>query len=174
MRNNSGFTLIELIVVIVIVGILAAVTIPNFLAYLPNARLKSASRDLYSHMQLARVGAIKSHRQWAIVFNAGTSSYQVRSDYLGPKDRVEATVNLANYGSGVTFGQGNAAATIDGSGFDNFITYASDVAILASRGTANSGYVYLTNSSNNTCYGVGTSTSGVVLLRRWSGNWTAN
>lgn len=177
MRKNSGFTLIELIVVIAIVGTLAAITIPNFIAYLPNARLKSASRDLYSHLQLARVGAIKGHKQWAIVFNAGTPSYQVRSDYLGGNDRIEATVNLSSYGSGVTFGQGSATLTIDGSGFDDFVTYPGNVAILASRGTATVGYVYLTNAPNQSCYGVGTGISGVVQLRRWSGGlppWTAN
>lgn len=171
MRNNSGFTLIELIVVIAIFGILVAVTVPNFLGYRPKSRLKTAARDLYSNLQLARMEAIKSNTTWAIVFDFVSNSYTVRSDLTGANTVVK-TVNLNSYGSGVTYGQGNATTDIDNSAFagtTSYITYAGNVAQLNSRGTSDQGFVYLSNETNTTCYVVGTRSSGIVLLRIWTG-----
>ncbi|MCI5127394.1 MAG: prepilin-type N-terminal cleavage/methylation domain-containing protein [Candidatus Electrothrix sp. AUS3] len=46
--NEQGFTLIELMIVIAIIGILAAVAIPNFIAYRDKAYCSAAEKDANS------------------------------------------------------------------------------------------------------------------------------
>ena len=174
MRKEFGFTILELIIVIVILGILTAIGVPNYLSWLPRYRLKSAARDLYSNLQLARLGAIRSNADWAIVFNRATGQYQVCSGkgtdntWGGGDDVVVKIVVLNDYRSGVSYGNGNAASPI-GATFDDDISFKNNVAVLNSRGTGNAGYVYMENSSATTSYGVGKLTSGVIILKRWDG-----
>lgn len=47
-NNEKGFTLIELMIVIAIIGILAAVAIPNFISYRNKAYCSSAESDANS------------------------------------------------------------------------------------------------------------------------------
>lgn len=58
-KISKGFTLVEMMVVIAILGILLAVVIPSFKSILHNQRVKSASFELFTSLTLARSEAIK-------------------------------------------------------------------------------------------------------------------
>lgn len=58
-RGQSGFTLVELMVVVAVSAILLALAAPSFREYLAGQRLVNASFDLTSSMLLARSEAIK-------------------------------------------------------------------------------------------------------------------
>ncbi|MBW2105032.1 MAG: GspH/FimT family pseudopilin [Deltaproteobacteria bacterium] len=78
--KKNGFTLIELLVTFVILGIVTAIAIPGFARWLPNYRLKSAARELYANMQLARLQAVKENAHVVMLFSPGNNSYEAFVD----------------------------------------------------------------------------------------------
>jgi type IV pilus assembly protein PilA len=73
LRNNKeGFTLIELMIVIAIIGILAAIAIPNFIAYRNKAYCSAAESDAQAIMAgLADYYSIPSHNAVASLADTG-------------------------------------------------------------------------------------------------------
>jgi type IV fimbrial biogenesis protein FimT len=68
MRTKGGFTIIELLVTLIILGILATVAIPGFSRFMPNYRLRSALRDVGSNFQLAKMTAVRRNCNCTVTF----------------------------------------------------------------------------------------------------------
>ena len=81
-RRQSGFTLIEIMMVVAIIGILASIAIPSYLDYMVRARVSES---------LALVSAAKVHV--AEVVNSGRGSAAGYAAHFNPPG---ATTNTAN------------------------------------------------------------------------------
>lgn len=60
MNNKKGFTLIELIVVIAILGVLALILVPGFMGYIDDARTSAAQSNARNLLTAAQAEAQKS------------------------------------------------------------------------------------------------------------------
>ncbi len=70
-RNNiKGFTLIELMTTVVLIGIVASMAVPRFSKAYERMEFKSANRDLTSTLRLARSMAISNKEVFGVNFDS--------------------------------------------------------------------------------------------------------
>ena len=175
--RESGFTIVELILVLTIMVILVAVTVPTMTTWLPNYYLRSAAMDIFSNMQYAKTEAVRLDSPYAVVFDPGNDKFSLASGPgadgvfgTGNDDDVVRTINLSGYGNNIVFGKGNATVNFDdgGGAFPaDSVSFANNAVVFDSRGMCNSGSVYLQNP--NRAYAVGTLMSGVLRIAGWGG-----
>ena len=117
MKSRKGFTMIELMVVIIIVGILAAVAVPLMRGHVDQAKwseaaaaagaIRSANRVYFSKNGSGITGAMTEAKGISLGFKAGdlTGSWFVVTDYtIGTVDSLgfaDITVTSSNF-SGYT------------------------------------------------------------------------
>lgn len=65
-RTQSGFTLLELMVTLMVAGTILAMAAPSFREFILNSRMTGSANDLLTSLNLARSEAIKRQRPVAI------------------------------------------------------------------------------------------------------------
>lgn len=78
--NQKGFTLVEMLTTIGIIGILSSVAIPSFHVWLHKYRADSEVSRLYFNLMAAKQRAIRNNSTIIVTFSPGTSSYSIHDD----------------------------------------------------------------------------------------------
>ena len=136
--SRRAFSLLELTLVLMVMGVLAALAVPRYANALARYRADAAARRVVADLDLARTTARSSGTSYTVVFNAASKSYQVLNiadpDHPNAtytvslsEDPYNAKLSSASFGGGVST---SAQVTFDGFGSpdnDGTITLQSGV-----------------------------------------------
>lgn len=79
-RFASGFTIVELMIVVFLLGIVAAIALPGFTQLINNNRTQSAANELASLLQFTRTSALTHRMTMTACYNSSKREWSVRRD----------------------------------------------------------------------------------------------
>lgn len=104
-NNKRGFSLLEVIIVMIIIAVVAMMAVSIFTKNAKNRNLKEAAAAYMSDIKLAKQRSTAESVRYRITINAEGNSYTVQdcsdADCNDLGDIYNATVNFVTFGSGV-------------------------------------------------------------------------
>jgi len=151
LASEQGFTLIEMIVTMAIMGIVAAMAIPNFSKWKEKHEINGEAQKVYFDMMLARTTAIKSNNNVRVTFDLVANTYQIHED-TNDDTVVDAGENLKNATlvNNVQFAYNAGLTDTDGNNVTSAVSFGGGpLVVFDSRGQASSsGSVFLLHQSD--------------------------
>jgi type IV pilus assembly protein PilA len=139
MGRRKGFTLVEMMIVIAIMAVLAAIAIPQWNRYRENANLKAAARDIMADIADLKARATTERLTYTMTFDAVNAQYQI-SRLQTPGGTVFENVGGPK---NVTDASGGYPVTLSNT------TFAGNTLNFDIRGTTDQGEILLTNARNS-------------------------
>ncbi len=123
MRGTRGYTILEVMIVIGIIGILAGIAIPNFVSWRSKQWLLKGADEIHTLISLARMAAIRENSQVVVRIDPLNRSYSACVDN-GPEngtcdaaERVLRAGVLSSTDISLTTNFTDNRLVIDGRGF---------------------------------------------------------
>ena len=95
--RQSGFTLVELMVVIAIVGILASLAAPTLISYFQTASVRAAAQDIQAFLNQGRQLAVKTNQNVCVQITATSMRYRLGgcsgATWVGPGTDAAGNIN---------------------------------------------------------------------------------
>lgn len=102
--TNAGFTMVELITVIVIVGVLAAMAAPGWFAFANTRRANIARDQILQILRQTQAEATRSRQVWIVKFDTTANPPQITTRRIG-NDNTDNTENSPE--TTIVLGEGN-------------------------------------------------------------------
>jgi len=115
MKQSYGFTLVEILVVLVIVGIMAAIALPSMRMHLANADIRGVAEETRSGLELARTEAIRRNSTVSFALNGNGWTVTALGAGAGGTDLVVA--QRANRQTQITLAADINTISFNGSGW---------------------------------------------------------
>ena len=78
--NSNGFSMIELIVALAVMGIVAAIALPNWNSLLPSYALNNSTRQVQSELHNIKMRAAAENVGFQFAYLQGASGYAIQRD----------------------------------------------------------------------------------------------
>ena len=140
-RRDNGFTMIEILVTVVLMGIMMAIAVTGFTSWARSSVQAGQARELQSVMRQAHQRAITEGRAICLFFN-GTQSYTIYRGACDSATKVRVEGPVAAKSTQVNFTSPSFTGT---SGTSTGVTFNA-------RGTAWPGTVRITRNGSSKVY----------------------
>lgn len=94
-KSDKGFTLLEVVVIALILGILSAIAAPSWLAFINRQRVRTVNDRVFQSIRFAQSEAKRSKRDIIITFNYAPNATPAIDPPTVTIDTIPASVNLS-------------------------------------------------------------------------------